>query len=113
MMKILNIFRRGPKSSKVGDIKAAMIQAAYSGELFCDEVVNCIECEEAAEEHVPAVVFGLTRATASFLKSLEASGINAKRLYEEMFNVWYYDVDDYAFFEKWVTELKKRRLGLK
>ena len=113
MKKILNIFGRTQNNSKGIDIKVAMIQAAYSGELFCDEVVNCIECEDASEEQVPAIIFGLTRATASFLKSLEKSGINAKRLYEGMFDVWYNDVDDYTFFEKWVKELQERRLGLK
>jgi hypothetical protein len=113
MKKILNIFRRTPIDRGGADIKAAMIKAAYSGELFCDEVVNCIECEDASEEQVPAIICGLTRATASFLKSLEKSEINAKRLYDGMFDVWYNDVDDYAFFEKWVKELKERRLGLK
>ena len=91
---------------------ATMIKVAFSGELVSDEVVNCIECEEAAEEHVPAIIFGLTRATASFLKSLESSGINAKRLHEEMLNIWL-GIDDYDYFEKWIKELNERRLGIK
>lgn len=112
-MKKISYFFRNLRDSKGCDVKAAMLKVAFSGELFTDEVVNCIECEEADPEHVPAIIFGLTRATASFLKSLEKSDIHAKKLFEEMLSVWLYDVDDYAYFDKWIQEMNQRKLGLK
>lgn len=112
-MKKINFFFRKRSDSCDCEVKAAMIKAAFSGELFCDEVVNCIECEEAAEEHVPAIIFGLTRATASFLKSLEESDIHAKSLFDAMLNVWLEDVDDFEYFDKWSRKLRERRLGVK
>jgi len=112
MKKIFSFFRKRNDSCDC-EVKAAMIKAAFSGELFCDEVVNCIECEEAMEEHVPAIMFGLTRATASFLKALEQSGIVGSRLFEEMLNVWMNDVDDYEYFKEWTHKLTEHKLGIK
>lgn len=112
-MKILDFFRRTPKNSKGTDIKAAMIKAAFSGDFVCDDVVDTISCHDATVENIPAIIFGLTRATASFLKSLENSGIAAKRQYGEMLNVWLMDVDDYDYFQKWTKEMNEHRLGLK
>ena len=112
-MKIFNLIGRTVDDSNGADVKAAMIKVASSGELFCDEVVNCIECEDASAEHVPAIIFGLTRATASFLKSLEKSDIHAKKFFEEMLNVWLNDIDDYPYFDKWIQEMNHRKLGLK
>ena len=62
-MKKINFFFRKRSDSCDCEVKAAMIKAAFSGELFCDEVVNCIECEDASEEQVPAIIFGLTSAS--------------------------------------------------
>ena len=112
-MKKKSFFSRNMNNSSVEDVKAVMIKAAFNGELFCDEAVNLIECEEASVEHLPAIIFGLTRATASFLKSLEKTEIHAKSLFEGMLNVWLNDVDDYDYFEKWVRELNEHQYGLK
>lgn len=112
MKKILSIFRRNPNNSKVGDIKAAMIQAAFCGDFVCDEVVDLIQGEDATDKQIHAILFGLSRATASFLKSLETSGVPAKRLYDDMLNVWLDDVNDYGYFDKWIQKLENWRMGL-
>lgn len=112
-MKFFDMIGRTTKNSKGADVKAEMIKAAFNGEIFCDDVVNCIKCEDAMEEHVPAILFGLTRATASFLKSLEKSDIHAKRLFEAMLNVWLNDVDDFGYFDNWTKKLREHRLGVK
>ena len=112
MKKILNIFRRGPKTSKVGDIKAAMIKAAFLGDFVCDEVVDVIQSQDATDKQIHATLFGLSRATASFLKSLEESGVPAKRMYDDMLNVWLEDVNDYNYFDEWTQKLDNWRMGL-
>lgn len=113
-MKKGNFFSRDTNNSTVDDnVMAVMLKNACNGEFFCDEAVNLIECEEASVEHLPAILFGLTRATASFLKSLEKTEIHAKSLFEGMLNVWLNDVDDYDYFEKWVRELNEHQYGLK
>lgn len=111
-MKILNFFRRTPIDRGGTDIKAAMIKAAFSGDFVCDEVVDVIQSQDATDKQVHATLFGLSRATASFLKSLEESGVPAKRLYDDMLNVWLEDVNDYNYFDKWTQELDNWRIGL-
>lgn len=112
MKKILNIFRRTPIDRGGADIKAAMIKAAFLGDFVCDSVVDVIQDENATDKQVHAILFGLSRATASFLKSLEASGVPAKRLYDGMLNVWLEDVNDYGYFDKWIQKLNNWRMGL-
>lgn len=112
MKKILNFFRRGPKTSKVGDIKAAMIEAAFLGDFVCDEVVDVIQSQDATDKQVHATLFGLSRATAGFLKSLEKSGVPAKRLYDDMLNVWLEDDDDYGYYVKWIKSFENWKMGL-
>ena len=87
-MKSLVSFFRKRNDSCDCDVKAAMIKAAFNGDWVCDEIVEAIRSQDATDHNVPAILFGLTRATASFLKSLEKSDIHAKRLFDGMLNVW-------------------------
>lgn len=113
-MFLLKNFHRDDNEVMGREVRSAMIKAAFSGELVFDEVVNLIQCEEACEEHLPAILFGLSKATASFLKSLEKSGIAGRRLYEGMIDVWLNDVDDdYDYFKNWIRDMNERRLGIK
>ena len=112
MKKIISFFRKRCDSCDC-DVKAVMIKSAFNGDFVCEDVVNCIESEEATDEQIPAIMFGLTRATASFLKALEQSGTAGRKLFGAMLNVWLEDVDDYEYFKTWSKELKEHRLGIK
>ena len=112
-MKSLVSFFRKRNDSCDCDVKAAMIKAAFNGDWVCDEVVETIRSQDATDHNAPAILFGLTRATASFLKSLEKSDIHAKRLFDGMLNVWLKDVDDYDCFDEWSKNLRDHRLGIK
>lgn len=112
MKNLVSFFRKRNDSCDC-EVKAAMIKAAFNGDWVCDEVVETIICHDATENNVPVILFGLTRATASFLKSLEKSDIHAKRLFDGMLNVWLKDVDDFNYFDKWSKNLRDNRLGIR
>lgn len=112
-MKSLRFFRRNQNNSKVRDIQVAMIKAAFNGDYLCDEVVEIVEYEDATDERIPAILYGLSRATASLLKSLEKAGVPARKLYDGMLNVWLEDVkDDYDYFGNWIQKLENNRLEI-
>ena len=112
MKRIKNFFRRRDDSATC-DVKAVMIKAAFNGDFVCDGFVDLLKSEEAEDAHIPVIMFGLTRATASFLKALERTGIRARSQFEAMLNVWLNDVEDYDYFEKWAVELEEHRMGLR
>lgn len=110
-MKIKNLFKR--KGSDTTDVMAVMIKAAASGGFICSDIAGVISDEPATDEHIPAILFGLSRATASYLKSLEGSGVPARKLFEGMLSVWLDDVnDDRHYFEAWIQNLKDLRIGI-
>ena len=112
MKNLVSFFRKCNDSCDC-EVKATMIKAAFNGDWVCDEIVETIICHDATENNVPVILFGLTRATASFLKSLEKSDIHAKRLFDGMLNVWLKDVDDLNYFDKWSKNLRENRLGIR
>ncbi len=110
-MKIKNLFKH--RGSDTIDVMAVMIKAAASGGYLSSDIASVISDEPATEEHIPAILFGLSRATASYLKSLEASGVPARELFEDMLNVWLDDVnDDRHYFEAWIQKLEDWRIGI-
>ena len=112
-MNILNFFRRSPKNSKARDIKTVMIQSAVCGDFICSDFVNLIRSQEATDKQVPVILYALSLATSSFLKSLEENGIPGKRMYLEMLEVWFNDFkNDQDFFDEWSQMLDYWRMGI-
>lgn len=106
-----NLFKH--KGGNTTDVMAVMIKAAASGGFLSSDIADVVSDEPATEEHIPAILFGLSRATARYLKSLEGSGVPARKLFEDMLNVWLDDVnDDRHYFEAWIQKLEDWRLGI-